>query len=176
YHVDPERAGDVYTGFGPAYQDVVVNTNFQATAREVSSRYFAKELYAIEREKVEAAIAEELGAHIGPQGFVVDAVLLKDILLPERMTDAIAAKVNAEQAALQMDFVIEKQRKEAERMLIEAEGIRAAQDVINASLTPELIEYNRIQMLEHLSASNNAKVIVTPSNAGAPQVLVNEAR
>jgi prohibitin 1 len=173
YHVDAERADDVYTNFGTNYQNVVVNTNFQATAREVSSRYFAKELYAIEREKVERAIAEELSAHIQEQGFVVDAVLLKDILLPERMTGAIEAKVNAEQAALQMDFVIAKQKKEAERLLIEADGIRAAQELIASSLSPALIEYNRIQMLKDLALSNNSKVIVTPAGGGAaPTVMV----
>jgi len=161
YHVNAEKAREIYTQFGTDYQNVIVLSNFLATAREVSSRYYAKELYAIERKKVEEVIKNELTEHIGSKGFVVDAVILKDILLPESMSNAIQDKVNAEQAALQMDFVIAKQRKEAERMYIEAEGIKRAQDIIDSSLTDKLLQYNQIQVMKELVKSPNAKVIVT---------------
>jgi prohibitin 1 len=161
YHVKPESARSVYIHFGRNYETVIVQSNFLATAREVSSRYFAKELYAIEREKVENVIKEELSRHIDAMGFVVDAVLLKDIILPQSMSDAIQAKVNAEQSALQMEFVIQKQQKEAERMRIEAEGIKAAQMIIDSSLTNKLLQYNSIQMMKGLMTSPNAKVIIT---------------
>jgi prohibitin 1 len=161
YHVKPENARSVYTQFGMNYEQVIVQSNFLATAREVSSRYAAKELYAIEREKVEKVIKEELAAHIGDKGFEVDAVLLKDIILPAAITQAIQSKVNAEQASLQMDFVIERQKKEAERLRIEAEGIKAAQQIINSSLTKEQLQYNSIEMMKGLLTSPNAKIIIT---------------
>ena len=161
YHVKPQAARDVYVNFGTNYEQVIVQSNFLATAREVSSRYFAKELYAIEREKVEKVIMEELIEHIASKGFVVDAVLLKDIILPPAMSQAIQDKVNAEQSALQMEFVINKQKKEAERLLIEAEGIRRSQLIIDSSLTTKLLQYNSIQMMKGLLTSPNAKVIIT---------------
>ncbi|MBI1184701.1 prohibitin family protein [bacterium] len=171
YHVNPEKADYVYTNFGKDYQTVYVLSNFLATAREVSSKYYAKELYAIERKKVEQVIFDELTSHISEKGFVVDAVLLKDILLPESMSRAIQNKVNAEQEALQMEFVIQKQKKEAQRMRIEAEGIRRAQTIIDSSLTEQLIQYNQIQMLKSLVNSPNAKVIITGSKV---PMIINE--
>ncbi|HEY9044770.1 MAG TPA: prohibitin family protein [Ohtaekwangia sp.] len=171
YHVNPESAKAVYTRFGRNYEEVIVLSNFRATAREVSSRYFAKELYATERTKIEKAVAEELSSHIAQYGFVVDAVLLKDIDLPAQLAQAIENKVNAEQAVLQMEFVVEKQKKEAERLVIEAEGIKKAQDIINQSLTEKLLQYNNIQMLKSLVNSPNTKVIVTGSQPS--QLMVN---
>lgn len=161
YHVKPEEAANVYLKFGTNYEEVIVLSNFRATAREISARYYAKELYATERQKVEKAIADELKLHIEPLGFVVDAVLLKDIILPPQIVQAIESKVQAEQDALKMDFVIQKQKKEAERMRIEAEGIKDAQDILSKSLNDKILEYNRIKMYEALMSSGNSKVIVT---------------
>lgn len=161
YHVKAESARDVYVNFGPNYEKVIVVSNFNATSREVSSRYYAKELYAIEREKVEKVIMDELTQHIGNKGFVVDAVLLKDIILPEPLAKAIADKVNAEQAALQMDFLIARQKKEAERQIIEAEGIKKAQAIIDSSLSAQLLQYKNLEIMKGLMTSPNAKVIIT---------------
>ncbi len=161
YHVNPTSAKQVYTNFGTNYEKVIVLSNFLATAREVSSRYFAKELYAIEREKVEKVIAEELSQHISAKGFVVDAVLLKDIILPPALSHAILDKVNAEQAALQMEFLIAKQKKEAERLIIEAKGIKIAQTIIDSSLTAKMLQYKNLEIMKGLITSPNAKVIIT---------------
>jgi prohibitin 1 len=161
YHVKSESANEVYIKLGSNYEEVMVLSNFRATAREISARYFAKELYATERNKVEKAIAEELSEHISKYGFVVDAVLLKDIILPAQMVQAIQDKVNAEQSALKMEFVIEQQKKEAERRIIEAEGIKKSQDIINSSLSDKLIQYNHIEMLKSLGTSPNSKIIIT---------------
>lgn len=176
YHVNPEQAKAVYTNFGKDYERVMVQSNFLATAREVSSKYYAKELYAIERKKVEELIKDELSKHIADKGFVVDAVLLKDIILPASMSNAIQQKVNAEQAVLQMDFVIQKQKKEAERMLIEAEGIKKSQQIIDSSLTPNLLQYNQIQVMRELVTSPNAKVIITSPNVNGSNtpIILND--
>ncbi|HRH39581.1 MAG TPA: prohibitin family protein [Flavobacteriales bacterium] len=170
YHVNPDSANMVYRRFGTNYEEVMVLSNFRATAREISARYVAKELYATERNKVERAIADELSQHISRYGFVIDAVLLKDIILPPQMVQAIQDKVNAEQSVLKMEFVIEQQKKEAERRVIEAEGVRRAQDIIDSSLTDELLRYNYIEMLKNLSASPNAKIIITDGKT--PQMMM----
>ncbi|MGZ4038367.1 MAG: prohibitin family protein [Bacteroidia bacterium] len=171
YHVKPEAANDVYQKFGTNYEEVMVLSNFRATAREISARYYAKELYATERNKVEAAIAEELRNHISQYGFVIDAVLLKDIILPPQMVQAIQDKVNAEQSVLKMDFVIAQQKKEAERRIIEAEAIKKSQDIINSSLSDKQLQYNHIEMLKSLINSPNSKVIITDGKA--PQVMMD---
>jgi prohibitin 1 len=171
YHVKPESANDVYLKFGTNYEEVMVLSNFRATARQISAKYYAKELYATERDKVEKAIASELSEHISRYGFVVDAVLLKDIILPPQMVQAIQDKVNAEQTVLKMDFVIDAQKKEAERKIIEAEAIKKAQNIINESLSEKLLQYNHIEMLKSLINSANSKIIITDGKS--PQILTN---
>ena len=161
YHVKNEAVNEVYMKFGTNYEEVMVLSNFRATAREISARYFAKELYATERDKVEKAISDELSRHISQFGFVVDAVLLKDIILPPQLVQAIQDKVNAEQSSLKMEFIITQQKKEAERKIIEANGIKTAQDIINSSLTDKQLQYNHIEMLKSLVNSPNTKVIIT---------------
>jgi regulator of protease activity HflC (stomatin/prohibitin superfamily) len=161
----------IYQNYGLNYQKVIVESNFIATARQVSARYDAKELYAVDRKKVEHVMVDELTSDIGDKGFIIDAVLLKEISLPNAMTQAIQAKASAEQAALQMEFVIQKAVKEAERLSIEAEGIKKAQNIIDSSLTESLLKYNYIEMLKGLSTSPNAKVIITD---GKLPVMINE--
>jgi prohibitin 1 len=174
YHVKAEMVEDVYTNFGPNYEEVFVKSNFLATAREVSARYYAKELYAIDRELVETVIMDELSQDIDPAGFAVVKVLLKDIILPEAMVKAIQDKVNAEQASLMMDFVISKQKKEAERLIIEAEGIRQSQAIIDSSLTDQMIKYTYLQVMKGLITSPNTKVVV--SNGDMPVILGDGAK
>jgi regulator of protease activity HflC (stomatin/prohibitin superfamily) len=169
--VNPTKVREIYENYGLNYQKVVVQSNFIATARQVSARYDAKELYAVDRKLVEHVIMDELTTDIGDLGFIIDAVLLKEITLPAGMTQAIQAKANAEQAALQMDFVIQKARKEAERLSIEAEGIRKAQLIIDSSLTESLLKYNYIEMMRGLSNSPNAKIILTDGKI--PMMLGN---
>ncbi len=171
YHVNPNMVKTIYENYGLNYQKVIVESNFIATARQVSARYDAKELYAVDRKKVEHVMVDELTSDIGDKGFVIDAVLLKEISLPAAMTQAIQAKASAEQAALQMEFVIQKAVKEAERLSIEAEGIKKAQNIIDSSLTESLLKYNYIEMLKGLSTSPNAKVIITD---GKLPVMVND--
>ena len=165
YHIRLEEASNVYQKFGTNYQEVMVLSNFRATARAISSQYYAKELYAIARQKVEKSISDELKLHIEQHGFVVDAVLLKDVVLPPQIMHSIESKVEAEQDALKMDFVIDKQKKEAERMRIEAEGIKVANDILAQSITEKILEYNRIKMYEGLMKSGNSKVIITDGKA-----------
>ncbi len=171
YHVNPLMVKMIYENYGLNYQKVIVESNFIATARQVSARYDAKELYAVDRKKVEHVMVDELTSDIGDKGFVIDAVLLKEISLPSAMTQAIQSKASAEQSALQMEFVIQKAVKEAERLSIEAEGIKKAQNIINSSLTETLLKYNYIEMLKGLSTSPNAKVILTD---GKLPVMLNE--
>ena len=161
YHVKAEEASNVYQKFGTNYQEVVVLSNFRATARAISANYFAKELYAIARQKVEKAIVEELNAHIEKYGFVIDAVLLKDVVLPPQIMASIESKVQAEQDALKMEFVIDKEKKEAERKRIEAEGIKAYNEIVTQSLNDKILENNRIKMYDGLMRSGNTKVIIT---------------
>jgi prohibitin 1 len=172
YHIDPDKARDVYVMFGDNYEEVAVKSNLRATTREICAKYEAKQLYATERIKIEQGIAEELRNHISKYGFIVDAVLLKDIEMPAQMTQAIEKKVEAEQASLTMDFIIQRQKKEAERMLIEAEAIKQSQEIINKAMTELALRYRYIEMLKTTGTSPNSKLIFMDKSSPS-SVIVN---
>jgi prohibitin 1 len=165
YHIDPDKAKDVYITFGKNYEEVAVKSNLRATTREVCAKYEAKDLYATERLKIEKGIEDQLNEHIQKYGFMIDAVLLKDIVMPKEITMAIEKKVEAEQASLTMDFLIAKQKKEAERVIIEAEGIRKSQDIINGVMTQPALQYRYIEMLKSVGLSPNTKILFMEKQA-----------
>jgi prohibitin 1 len=171
YHVQPEAARDIYTKYGMNYQEVIVESNFRAVARHICGLYYAKELFAVDRKKIENEIFDELKAGIQDKGFIVDAILLKGITMPPQIFQAVENKLKSEQESLQMEFVISKQRKEAERMQIEAEAIKNYNKTISESLSEMLVKWNGVQVLKELVNSPNSKVIVTD---GRSPIILNE--
>lgn len=171
YHVRPEAAASVYVNYGTNYQEVIVESNFRAVVRHVSASYLAKDLFAVDRKKIEKEIYDEIVAGISDKGFVVDAVLLKSITMPPQIFQAVENKLKAEQETMQMEFTIAKQRKEAERMQIEADAIKNYNKAIAESLTEIMVRWNGVQVLKELVTSANAKVIVTD---GKSPIILNE--
>ncbi len=171
YHVQREAAPDVYIHYGMNYQEVIVETNFRAVVRHISARYMAKELFSIDRKRFETEIHNELVAGILPNGFIVDAVLLKSITMPPQLFQAVENKLESEQLSLQMEFVVNKQKKEAERMQIEAEAYKKYNNTISESLTDLLVKWNGVQVLKGLVTSPNAKVIITD---GKTPMIIND--
>jgi prohibitin 1 len=111
-------------------------------------------------------------AQLKDRGFMVESVLLKSIVLPAGLAKAIEDKLESEQDAQRMQFVLDKERQEAQRRIIEAEGIRDAQKIINEGLTPMLIQFKSIEAFNKLSTSPNTKVIIT--NGNTPMMLSTE--
>ncbi len=161
YHVMPETSREVYTKYGMNYQEVIVESNFRAVVRHICGTYYAKELFAVDRKKIEKEIYDEISGSILEKGFVTDAVLLKSITMPPQIFQAVENKLKAEQESLQMEFIISKQRKEAERMQIEAEAIKDYNHTVSESLTEMMVKWNSIQVLKGLVLSPNSKVIIT---------------
>lgn len=170
YHVKPEAAKEVYTKYGMNYQEVIVETNFRAVVRHICGTYFAKELFAVDRKKIEKEIFDELVAGVNDKGFVVDAVLLKEIAMPPQIFQAVENKLKSEQESLQMEYVISKQKKEAERMQIEAEAIKNYNRTISESMNDLMVKWNSVQVLKGLVTSPNSKVIITD---GKSPMIVN---
>ena len=171
YHVQPEAAKEVYTKYGMNYQEVIVESNFRAVARHICGLYYAKELFAVDRKKIEKEIFDELVAGINFKGFQVDAVLLKSITMPPQIFQAVENKLKSEQESLQMEFVISKQRKEADRMQIEAEAIKNYNKTVSESLNEMMIKWSGVQVLKELVTSPNSKVIITD---GKSPMIIND--
>lgn len=161
YRVQSKKVQEILENIGPNYERSVVVTAFRSAAADIASRHAAKDMHSGARSAIEREIAEHLNRTIGPRGFDVEAVLLKSIRLPRALAQAVQAKLAAEQQAQQMKFVLESERREADRRRVEAEGIRDAQTIVNQGLSPMLIQWRAIEAFRELSQSPNAKVIFT---------------
>jgi prohibitin 1 len=162
YHVDPDSVPSIITHIGGAnFEDVVILSVFKSAAPNVSSRFFAKDMHTIERANIEKQIKEQMASVLTIRGFVVEAILLKSIKLPDGLANAIMQKLEAEIEAQRMEFILAKEKQEAERKRINATGVRDAQKIISEGLTPEIIKFKSLETFIELSKSPNSKVIIT---------------
>lgn len=172
YRARPEAVRQILETSGVRFEEDVIIPVFRSAAADVSARYMAKDMHSGTRTGIEQAIKARMMETLEPRGFVVENVLLKSIRLPSDLARAIEEKLEAEQRAEQMRFVLDREKQEAERRTIEAQGIRDSWAIIAQGLTPAIISYQSIEAFRELARSSNAKVIVTDGKA--PMLLTND--
>ena len=172
YRLVGDYAPSIVEKLGTNYEEVVIVPVFRSAVADVSSQYFAKDLHTGQRSVIERDIQKLMESQLKDRGFIIEAVLLKSIVLPAGLTKAIGDKLEAEQDAQRMEFVLNKERLEATRRIIEAEGIRDAQKIISEGLSPLLLRFKTIEAFNKLSTSPNAKVIIT--NGEQPLMINGE--
>lgn len=173
YRVIPEAAPKVLAEIGRDYEQSVIQAVFRSAAADVSARYMAKDMHSGSRAEIERAIAELMTANLAERGFYIEGVLMKSITLPPGLYRAIEAKLAAEQDAQRMEFVLQKERLEADRKRIAADGERDAQEALATALTPEVIEWNRIEAFRELALSPNAKVIIATGGESSMTPIIS---
>ncbi len=172
YHLNPDKAAEVYQKIGPNYMNVLVEPNLRAAIRESTASHSANALYTGEREAVAKQIYSQLADKLGQRGILVESVLLRDIQLPATLKSSIESKQQAEQEALAMSFRLQKETQEAQRKRIEAAGIRDFQQIVAQGISPQLLEWKGIEATESLAKSTNSKVVVIGnSKNGLPLIL-----
>jgi len=152
--------------------DIVVPALRSAT-RSVIGRYTPEEIYSSKREVIQTEIYQETEVLLEKQYVQVNAILVRDITLPATIKTAIENKLKFEQESLGYKFKLEKEKKEAERIKIAAEGKAEANRILNASLTPNILKEKGIEATLELSKSPNAKVVVVGNSDGLPLILGN---
>jgi len=172
FHLDRTKAAEVYQKVGANYAEKIVEPTMRAAIRAATSAHTANALYTNARELVQQQIQEELTAQLAPRGVIVENVLLRDVQLPAMLKGSIEAKQQAEQDALRMNFILQKEKQEAERKRIEAQGISDFQKIVAQGISPQLLEWKGIEATEKLATSGNSKVVVV-GNAknGLPLIL-----
>lgn len=171
YKIKPEMAKQIITDIGLDY-DKIITAVFRSASADVTAKFYAKDMHSGERSVIEEQIAIKMNELLKDKGFEVESVLMKSITLPAGLSKAIEDKLAAEQDAQRMEFILLSEKKEAERKIIEAEGTRDAQKIVSEGLTEEILQLRQIEMMEQLSTSPNAKVIVT--NGSNNPVLIKE--
>jgi prohibitin 1 len=172
YHLNPDRAADVFQKIGPDYENVVVEPTLRSAIREATASHTANALYTGEREMVAKQIYDQVSTQLSLRGLTVENVLLRDIQLPATLKSAIEAKQQAEQESLAMNFRLQKETQEAQRKRIEAAGVRDFQQIVAQGISAQLLEWKGIEATENLAKSPNSKVVVIGnSKNGLPLIL-----
>ena len=172
FRLDAAKAAQVFQTIGRDYVTRVVEPNLRSAIRSVTSSHSANALYTGAREEVAMKIQDELVRLLSPRGIIVESVLLRDVQLPAMLKTSIEAKQQAEQDALRMNFVLQKEKQEAERKRIEAQGISDFQRIVAQGISPQLLEWKGIEATERLAVSPNAKVVlIGNSRTGLPLIL-----
>ncbi len=172
FHLSPEKASDVYRTVGSNYVEVILVPQFRSVARGVTASFQAKALYTSEREVLATTIQEALTNAVEDRGIVIENTPLRNIGLPQRLTQAIEQKLEAEQESQRMQFILQKEKQEAERKRIEAKGISDFQKIVSKGISRELLKWKGIEATEKLAESQNAKVVIMGSGEnGLPVIL-----
>lgn len=171
YHLIPEDAPRVYRQVGPRYQEIVVKPQFRSAIRGITVRHEAKDLYTSSREMITNEIYEDLAGDLRKRGVEVEKILLRRIQLPKAIEEAINAKLAADQEAQRMRFILDKEKQEAERKRIEAQGIQDFQRIVSQGISDQLLRWKGIEATEKLASSSNAKVVIVGGKDGLPLIL-----
>ena len=169
-----DKIGYLHENIGVNYVSVMVIPNVRSSVRAVTGRYTAEEIYSTKRGEVEAEIIESTRQALAEKNIEMKDLLIRSITLPEKIKQAIESKLQTQQEALAYQFRLDRERSEAERRRIEAQGIADYNAIISASLTERILQQKGIDATLELANSSNSKVVVIGSgDEGLPLILGN---
>jgi regulator of protease activity HflC (stomatin/prohibitin superfamily) len=163
YRVLSTEAPRLVKETGLDYRDKIVRPITRTKIRDNSVYYSAVDLYSIKRDEFQTRIFQTIEANFKQRGLVLEQLLVRNITLPQMVKGAIEEKIKAEQDAQKMQFVLQKEKQEAERKRVEAQGISDYQRIINTGLTDNQLQYEQIKALKEIATSQNSKVIIMGS-------------
>lgn len=172
FRPDPSKLSKLHETLGPDYYKVLIAPTLRSEARKVGGRYNPEEIYSTKRDAVEAEIFDEVKKSLVGRPVIVEAILVRNVDLPDKLKTAINDKLEEEQRSLKMKFTLSRERQEAERKSIEAKGIAERNRIITESITDKLLRYEGIQATERLAKAKNSKVVVIGGGKdGLPVIL-----
>jgi regulator of protease activity HflC (stomatin/prohibitin superfamily) len=176
YNVIPDKAPFIYQhiGQGTEYVDKIVRPITRTAIRDNAVNYAAVDLYSTKRQEFQAKINRTISTSFEKNGLQVQQILVRNISLPAAVRTSIESKIQAEQDAQKMEFVLQKERQEADRKRVEAQGIADYQRIISTNLTDKQLQYESIKAQRDIATSSNTKVIIMGNGKGTPVILGNQ--
>jgi len=171
YRIVPQEAPSLIREIGINYEDKIVRPITRTRIRDNSVYYDAVSLYSSKRDEFQDRIFKTIDEDFKKRGLLLENLLVRNITLPASVKAVIEQKINAEQDAQKMQFVLQKEKQEAERKRVEAQGISDYQRIISESLSDRQLQYEQIKAMKELAGSANAKIILMPSKGGTPIIL-----
>ena len=176
YRPKADELFELQTQIGPDYDQKLVAPVVRSEARKVFGRYQPEEIYSTRREEIEKQIYDEVTRALEGKHVVVEAVLVRDVDLPDAIKTAIADKLAEEQRAQKMRFTLDRERQEAQRKQIEAEGISKYQAIVRQGLTGEYLQFKGIEATAKLAESPNTKVVIVGAGKGGLPVILGDSK
>ena len=171
-HPEYDKIGELHEKFGKDYLNSLVRPEVRSAVRQVIGRFQPEELYSSKREEVQSMIHKNIETNLDQNFITLRATLIRDIALPDRVKNAIEEKIQAEQTALKYEYILQQERKEAERKIIEAEAKSKSNLILNASLTDKILKDKGIEATMQLANSQNSKtIIIGGGQDGLPLIL-----
>lgn len=174
YKLNDDRVNIIYKSVGDyeEYTNKIITPYFRSVVRGVTAKFEAKSLYTADREKLEVDMKDGLKGIPDLEDIIILDTPLRKITLPSGLTASIEEKLKAEQESQRMEFVLTREKQEAERKRIEARGIADFQDIVSKGISDQLLQWKGIEATEKLANSSNSKVIVIGSGKnGLPLIL-----
>lgn len=169
-----EKIGYLHQTFGQGFISQLVIPEVRSSVRQVAGRYTAEEIYSTKRKEVEQDIISETAKVLRENFIDMRTLLIRSIILPDQIKEAIELKLREEQNALAYEFILKTAAAEAERQRIAAEGEATANRIVNSSLTPNLLKMRGIEATLKLGESPNTKIVIIGSaEDGLPLILGN---
>lgn len=166
------KIGDLHEKFGKGYAESLVRPEVRSSVRKIIGRFDPEALYSTKRDEAQQLIHDDLSKSLKANYVDLRATLIRGIQLPERVKNAIEEKIQAEQSALKYEYILQQERKEAERKIIEARAKAESNQILNASLTDKILKDKGIEATLKLADSPNSKVIIVGGNGdGLPLIL-----
>lgn len=173
YRIEPESAPKIFKQIGENYTDKIVRPVTRTRIRDNAVYYDAVALYSTKRNEFQQRIFKSIEDDFKKRGLILEQLLIRNINLPESVKTTIESKINAEQEAQKMQFVLQKEKQEAERKRVEAQGIADYQRIISTGLSDKQLQYEQIKAQKELAASPNSKIIFM-NGKSAPVILLDK--
>ncbi len=171
YRVIPSKAPFIYQNIGEDYVNKIVRPVTRTAIRDNAVNYQAVDLYSTKREEFQFKINKTISDNFAKNGLEVQQILVRNITLPATVRASIESKIQAEQDAQKMQFVLQKERQEADRKRVEAQGIADYQKIISTGLTDKQLQYQSILAQQAIATSPNTKIIIMGSGKATPIML-----
>lgn len=172
FRIDQAKVREIYITLGVDFVRVVLEPELASAVRGLTSESEAKALYTSDRAEIQRKLKADLQKTLEPRGILLEDVLLKAVALPRQLIDSIELKAKAEQDAGRMEFVLAKERQEADRKSIEAKGIAEFQRIVSEGISPALLQWKGIEATEKLAESPNSKVVIMGNSKESLPVIL----
>ncbi|MBW4527850.1 MAG: prohibitin family protein [Phormidium tanganyikae FI6-MK23] len=171
YRIDPDKAKQLYQTVGTNYEEVILAPQVRSLIRGATASYELNTIYTSDREKLAQQLRENLNRTLRDRGIIVEETPLRNVKLPDSLEQSVQEKLKAEQDTHRMKFVLDKERQEADRKRIEAQGNADAQKILSQGLTDQTLRFKQIEAMQQLAKSQNSKVIVLSGDQKSPMIF-----